>query len=196
MTVIESPAIRSLRHTEHQLGTGQAGIRGSKSRIGLHRLSVVIEGGQKSFRCLVGLDETGPHERLVGRRHFTARGRRKHWRAPIRRKLAFDLLRDGAGHLTLESQDIREAPFVTPCPDVGVTRSMDQLHGDPDLVVRAEHRTFDDSFDSELLGDFWDCLVCGPGHNPNFRNLAQALDQRLVHARSEVVLFGVLRKIL
>jgi hypothetical protein len=64
-------------------------------------------------------------------------------RALLRGHLHLDLIRDRAGHLALQREDIPRAPLVAVGPQVVVAGSVDQLGGDAHRVAHAHHRALD-----------------------------------------------------
>ena len=63
------------------------------------------------------------------------RGRGGHLR--LRRDLDLDLLRDLAGDLSLQRQDVSHVALVALCPEVRVGARVDQLGGNADPVAEA-----------------------------------------------------------
>ena len=66
-------------------------------------------------------------------------------------QLRADLLRDRAGNLTLEREDVLQVALVTFAPDALLAFGADELRGDTDLIPGAPDRALHDGVDAESL---------------------------------------------
>jgi hypothetical protein len=112
-------------------------------------------------------------------------------------------LRDRAGQLPLESQDVAEVAFVAFGPEVPVAHRVDELGGDPHALSNAEDRAFHHRLHVQLARD----LAQGSARalephrrrardHLEGRDLAEVRDEGFRHAVGEVLLLGLGREIL
>ncbi len=121
----------------------------------------------------------------------------------FRRELGSYLAGDGLRHLALQSDDILQLALVAAGPEVRVCSTMDELDRDPHPVTGAEHRPLDDALDTQLFGYFRHrhggtgvTRHRGSRDDTKRLDLAELVNQRLVHTGGEILLPLLLGKIL
>ncbi len=119
------------------------------------------------------------------------------------REIDSHLFGNVAREFILQSQHIPHVALVGLSPQVGVAARIDELGGDPDSVTGARHRPFYHGIDTQFARDLGQGLLCSfvslnrsMGDDPESAKLGEISDQLVRHAIAEVLLLGIVRKVM
>ena len=107
-------------------------------------------------------------------------------------------VRDSAGDLVLDGEDVLQLPFVRLGPEVEAVRDLGELGGDAHPVPGLAHASFQDRRHTKLAADLTDTdpLVFvgegrGTGGNPQVRDACKNIEHLFRHSVTEILLIVI-----